>query len=97
MTTPAQQSLYQAINEYVAAFVERHGSCQATRDEAHEIIAGYSKAAVEAVRLAREYRAHEHIQDAAEEIAHSLLNVAWVSDELELTCHMIAVEMEKES
>lgn len=35
MTTP-QQKLTNAYNEFVRDFVERHGECQATRDEAHE-------------------------------------------------------------
>jgi len=34
MTT--QQKLTNVYNEFIADFVERHGECQATRDEAHE-------------------------------------------------------------
>ena len=95
MATPAEQSCYHAVNEYVAAFVERHGECQATRDEAHENLDGYRKLAADAVRLAREYLSDDDVQDAAEEMARILLNTAWGCSELELTCHMIAVEMEK--
>jgi len=95
MTTPAEQSCYHAVNEYVAAFVERHGECRAYRDEAHDEISQYRSTAKEAVRLARSYRIPSDVQDAAEELARILLNAAWGSAELELTCHMIAVEMEK--
>ena len=37
MTTPAQQKLTNAYNEFIRDYVEAHGQNQATRDEAHEI------------------------------------------------------------
>lgn len=97
MTTPAEQSCYHAVNEYIAAFVERHGECQATRDEAHDEISQYRSTAKEAVRLARSHRITSDVQDAAEELARILLGGSWLSDEFKLTCHMIAVEVEKGS
>lgn len=36
MTTPAQQKLTNAYNEFIRDYVEAHGQNQATRDEAHE-------------------------------------------------------------
>lgn len=36
MTTPTQQKLNNAYNEFIRDYVEAHGQNQATRDEAHE-------------------------------------------------------------
>lgn len=35
--TPAQKAQQTAYNEFIADYVERHGECKATRDEAHEV------------------------------------------------------------
>ena len=35
--TPAQKAQQAAYNEFIADYVERHGECKATRDEAHEV------------------------------------------------------------
>lgn len=35
--TPAQKAQQTAYNEFVADYVERHGECKASRDEAHEV------------------------------------------------------------
>lgn len=35
--TPAQKAQQTAYNEFIADYVERHGECKATRDEAHEM------------------------------------------------------------
>lgn len=35
--TPAQKAQQTAYNELIADYVERHGECKATRDEAHEV------------------------------------------------------------
>lgn len=34
--TPAQKAQQTAYNEFIADYVERHGECKATRDEAHD-------------------------------------------------------------
>lgn len=91
--TPTQRS-YHAINEYIAAFVERHGECKATRDEAHDEVSQYRSTAKEAVRLARSYRIPSEVEGAAEELARILLGGSWLSEEFKLTCSLIAVELE---
>lgn len=35
--TPVQKAQQTAYNEFIADYVERHGECKATRDEAHEV------------------------------------------------------------
>ena len=46
-----QQKLNVAYNEFIVDFVEQHGECQATRDEAHERADLLSKLAKDVVTL----------------------------------------------
>lgn len=65
--------LNHAINEYVSEYVDLHGSCQATRDEAHSEVATCEKVAKEAVAMARSHLPADEIEFAAEEIYRAIL------------------------
>lgn len=51
--TPAQKAQQTAYNEFIADYVERHGECKATRDEAHEVADWVTKVCRTAVSVTR--------------------------------------------
>jgi|GEM_PF-5029758 len=87
-------ALYHAKNEYVATFVGRHGSNQATREEAWENLRRFEECARDAVKMARTYGDPcEPVEIAAEEIARIALGLRWGSDDLETVCRFVSVEV----
>lgn len=67
-----QQKLTAAYNEFIADFVERHGECQATRDEAHERAAWCVSLGQAVADMAKKFKLSESsiewLTDAIEEI-----------------------------
>lgn len=67
--TPAQKAQQTAYNEFIADYVERHGECKATRDEAHtyaDWIVAACRGILGAVR--RFGKLTEAMQDAASDL-----------------------------
>lgn len=56
--TPAQKAQQTAYNEFIADYVERHGECKATRDEAHEVADWVVSMSGDAAKLFMKYVNH---------------------------------------
>lgn len=63
MTTPTQQKLTNAYNEFIRDYVEAHGQNQATRDEAHERAAWCVSLSQSVVDLAKRFSLPENTID----------------------------------
>ncbi len=73
--TPAQKAQQTAYNEFIADYVERHGECKATRDEAHDVSYWILTMAEEAVDLCFKYAGHKELaSDAANDLCAALIN-----------------------
>lgn len=72
--TPGQKAQQAAYNDFIADYVERHGECKATRDEAHEVadwVVGGGKSVISTMwRL----MADRSIGDAANDLMASLID-----------------------
>lgn len=65
--TPAQKAQQTAYNEFISDYVERHGECKATRDEAHDVSYWILTMAEEVIDLCLKYApARDVAADAAE-------------------------------
>lgn len=74
--TPAQKAQQTAYNEFIADYVERHGECKATRDEAHtyaDMIVSACRDVIASVR--RLGKPNEAAQDAASDL------IGWAIDD----------------
>lgn len=70
LQTPAQKAQQTAYNEFIADYVERHGECKATRDEAHEVAEWVETMAKEVLSLCRKYAGNDLVaSDAANDLA----------------------------
>jgi len=87
--TPAQQSLFSAVNEFFAEHADRHGNTQASRDEATDFVVNAEKTVADVVALVRKYTAPEYQHDLATEISTMLID-----DEQYLVGRMVDVQME---
>lgn len=73
--TPAQKAQQDAYNEFIADYVERHGECKATRDEAHEVADWVVALAKDAADLCFNYAGHKELaEDAATDLSTALIN-----------------------
>lgn len=73
--TPAQKAQQTAYNEFIADYVERHGECKATRDEAHEVAEWIEMLAKESADLCFKYAGHKELaEDAATDLSTALIN-----------------------
>ena len=68
--TPAQKAQQTAYNEFIADYVERHGECKATRDEAHEAADWVVDMSKDTLSLCRKYTGDDLVaSDAANDLA----------------------------
>lgn len=75
LRTPAQKAQQTAYNEFIADYVERHGECKATRDEAHEVASWIESMAIEVARLCNKYAVQDDIaSDAANDLSSTLID-----------------------
>lgn len=74
--TPAQKAQQAAYNEFIADYVERHGECKATRDEAHEVADWVVGMAKESAALCFKYSAgsKEIAEDASSDLCAILID-----------------------
>lgn len=73
--TPAQKAQQTAYNEFITDYVERHGECKATRDEAHEVADWVVGVAKESAALCLKYAGHKGLaEDAATDLTTALIN-----------------------
>ena len=73
--TPAQKAQQTAYNEFIADYVERHGECKATRDEAHEVADWIEAMAKESVGLCFKFAGHKELaSDAANDLCAALID-----------------------
>jgi len=87
--TPAQQSLFSAVNEFFAENADRHGNTQASRDEATDFVVRAEKTVADVVALVRKHTAPEQQHDQATEIACMIIDA-----EPYLVGRMVDVQME---
>lgn len=79
--TPAQKAQQTAYNEFIADYVERHGECKATRDEAHEVADWVVDMSKEVSALSFKYAGTPAIaSDAANDLAASFIDGAFDID-----------------
>ena len=70
-----QQKLTNAYNEFIADYVERHGECKATRDEAHKAAEWIESMAKEVASLCQKYSSDAEIAgDAADDLASGFID-----------------------
>jgi hypothetical protein len=74
--TPAQKAQQTAYNEFIADYVERHGECKATRDEAHEVADWVVGMARDVAGICFKYARYSLASDAANELSSSLIGEA---------------------
>lgn len=75
LQTPAQKAQQTAYNEFIADYVERHGECKATRDEAHEVAEWIETMAKEVASLCKKYSSDADIAgDAADDLAAGFID-----------------------
>lgn len=73
--THAQKAQQTAYNEVIADYVERHGECKATRDEAHEVADWVERMAVMMQTVCANYATSSDVAtDAANEIAATMID-----------------------
>lgn len=73
--TPAQKTQQTAYNEFIADYVERHGECKATRDEAHEVAEWIEAMAKEVAALCGKYSSGAEVaSDAADDLAAGFID-----------------------
>lgn len=73
--TPAQKAQQTAYNEFIADYVEWHGECKATRDEAHEVADWVVSLAKDAANLCFKYGLHNGLaEDSAVDLSTSLID-----------------------
>ena len=87
--TPAQQSLFSAVNEFFADHSDRHGNTQASRDEATDFVVNAERTVADVVALVRKHTAPEQQHDQATEIACMIIDA-----EPYLVGRMVDVQME---
>lgn len=74
---PAQKAQQTAYNEFIADYVERHGECKATRDEAHHVADWIVTMVGSAVTLCEKYATDQDVlADAASDLAASMIDAA---------------------
>jgi len=74
MTTTTQSALFTALNTFFREYEDRHGSNQATRDEATEMACRYEQIVRDATCLAHVHAAPADVQERALEIAMTLID-----------------------
>ena len=75
LQTPAQKAQQTAYNEFIADYVERHGECKATRDEAHEVAEWIEAMAKEVASLCGKYSSGAEVAgDAADDLAAGFID-----------------------
>lgn len=73
--TPAQKAQQTAYNEFIADYVERHGECKATRDEAHEVAEWVVEMAKEVSALCAKYAERPEVaSDAANDLCATMID-----------------------
>ena len=73
MTRTAQQYAMACTNDFIREYCERHEQCQATRDEAHEIVWRLEGMAADVVNLVLKYSKPEDVAGDCENILEILL------------------------
>lgn len=77
--TPAQKDQQTAYNEFIADYVERHGECKATRDEAHEVAGGLVSMAVDLAGICDKYAKDVDVaEDAASDLSASFIDAMYI-------------------
>ena len=87
--TPTQQNLTASVNEFFRDHSDRHGTSQASLNEATEFVISAEKTVADVVALVRKHAAPQHQHDHATEIANLIIDA-----EPYLVGRMVDVQME---
>lgn len=93
MTRTAQQHATACTNDFLAEYVERHGECQATRQEAWETVARLENMAADVVNLVLKYEKPDDVAGTSEAVLGCLLNAH--GDEFGLAAALASSTLEK--
>lgn len=100
MTTDHKRAHQNAYNEFIADYVERHGECKATRDEAHDVADWIVSMAKDVAVLSIKYALRPEVaSDAANDLAAALIDdngdIDSKDDARSLAAAVISVAMEE--
>ena len=93
MTRTVQQVATSATNDFIKDFVEAHGECQATRQEAWEIVARLESMASDVVNLVLKYEKPDDVAGTSEAVLGCILSI--YGDEFGLAAALASSTLEK--
>ena len=93
MNRSAQELATIATNSFISDFVERHGECQATRQEAWETVARLENMAADVVNLVLKYEKPDDVAGTSEAVLGCILSI--YGDEFGLAAALASSTLEK--
>lgn len=93
MTRTAQQAATSAVNDFISDFVEAHGECQATRDEAYQTVSRLENMAADVVNLVMKYEKPDDVAGTSEAVLGCILSI--YGDEFGLAAALASSTLEK--